>query len=129
MGRLAKERGLVPQAIVSSTARRARDTAALFAEAAGLSEHEIRMESQLYLAGPRTILALANGLSDRHASVMFVGHNPGFEETLEDLTDEASGFPTAALAVLELPIDRWAELKVDTRAKLAAMLRPKDLDE
>jgi phosphohistidine phosphatase len=128
MGSLAKEQGLVPQAIVSSSARRARDTATLFADAAGFPEAEIRVEPRLYLASPRTILALAQGLDDRTAKVMFVGHNPGFEETLEELTDQ-EGFPTGALAVLELPIERWSDLKGDIKATLVAMHRPKDLDE
>jgi phosphohistidine phosphatase len=128
MGRLAKEHDIVPQAIVSSSARRARDTALLFADAAGFPAGDIRVEPQLYLASPRTIVALARGLEDRLSTVLLVGHNPGFEETLEHLAG-ASGFPTAALAVLELPIVRWADLGDDVKAKLVAMHRPKDLED
>ena len=51
MGRLLRDENLVPDLIISSTAKRARKTAKLVAEASGY-EGEIRLAETLYLAGP-----------------------------------------------------------------------------
>jgi phosphohistidine phosphatase len=66
-----------------------------------------------------------------------VGHNPGLEDLIFDLVpDDGSSplrdvvetkFPTATLAVLELDIERWADLR-DGCARLVHRMRPRDLD-
>jgi phosphohistidine phosphatase len=66
-----------------------------------------------------------------------VGHNPGLEDLIFDLVpDDGSSplrdvvevkFPTAAYAVLELDIERWADL-ADRCARLVHLTRPRDLD-
>jgi phosphohistidine phosphatase len=58
---------------------------------------------------------------------MIVGHNPGLEELVEQLTSEQQELPTAALVQIVLPIDRWRDLKQSTRGTLVGFWRPKDL--
>ena len=60
-------------------------------------------------------------------TVMIVGHNPGLEEVVALMTGEPHDFPTAALAQIALPIDRWRDLKDSTRGKLLGLWRPKEL--
>jgi phosphohistidine phosphatase len=59
--------------------------------------------------------------------VMIVGHNPGLEELVEQVTGEQHDLPTAALAQIVLPIDRWRDLDASTRGALVSLWRPKDL--
>ena len=58
---------------------------------------------------------------------MIVGHNPGLEQLVEQLTGEREVLPTAALAQIGLPIDRWRNLNLSTRGTLLGLWRPKEL--
>ena len=125
MGRLIRERGLTPDLIISSDAVRARLTAAAVAETAQYAG-EIRLEPRLYGASVDEILAvLVRG--EECKTVMIVGHNPGLEEIVALMTGEPHDFPTAALAQIALPIDRWRDLSDSTRGKLLGLWRPKEL--
>jgi phosphohistidine phosphatase len=60
---------------------------------------------------------------------MIVGHNPGQEALIRNLTGREETFPTAALAEIELPIESWRELEPPVEGKLVNLWRPKELDE
>jgi phosphohistidine phosphatase len=56
---------------------------------------------------------------------MLVGHNPGMEGFVRLLTGRSEEMPTAALAVIDLDIERWAEIDTGLGA-LRRLIRPKD---
>lgn len=126
MGNLLREERIVPDLIISSTAKRARSTARLVAEAASF-EREVALEPSLYLASPEGYVRAAQPVDDSVERLMMVGHNPGIETLLGLLTGQGEAMPTAALAVLTVPIDRWSELTLDVRCELLHLWRPKDL--
>ena len=127
MGRLLWETGLVPQAILSSTAVRARQTALAVAEACGF-EGDIQFEAGLYGAPPETYLELLRAAPADLARVLVVGHNPGVELLVTELTGEEEHLSTGAIARIELDIAGWADLNVDTEGRLEAIWRPRELD-
>lgn len=97
------ESGLQVDAILSSTAVRARTTAAAFGAALGL---EPLLSDDLYGAGARRLLdaASANGA----ATVMVVAHDPGMTVLAEQLSGGGIGhMPTCAVAVFEWQSDDW----------------------
>lgn len=112
-GRWLAEHGYVPDAVVCSTALRARQTWQLAATslfgAAGGPEPEARLESRVYDATVLGLLMLVREFSEDQRTVLVVGHNPGLAELAVGLADPPppSGFPTAAVAVLSLP-GPWA---------------------
>jgi phosphohistidine phosphatase len=110
MGQLLRDEELVPDLILSSTAKRARRTAQLVAETCGY-EGDIELDESLYLADPEAYLEALADLPDAVQRVMVVGHNPGLEELLEALTGEAEPLPTAALAEVALSIAHWGQAK------------------
>src|SRR5689334_18770059 len=65
-----------PDAVVTSDARRAVQTAELVASAAGFGG-ELTIEPRLYAADLDTLLAIVCTLPDETARVILVGHNPG----------------------------------------------------
>ena len=81
----------------------ARLTAEAMAEAAGYAG-EVLLDPHLYLASPADILSLLRTVRENADTVMIVGHNPGLEELVEQLTGERPDLPTAALAQIVLPI-------------------------
>jgi phosphohistidine phosphatase len=124
MGQLAREERLSPDLIISSDAVRARLTAEAMAEAIGY-RRQILLDARLYHAGPADILAALRSVVERDVStVMIVGHNPGLEELVAQLTGELEHLPTAALARIALPIDRWSDLDTTTRGPLVGLWRP-----
>ena len=127
MGRLMAEEAIVPDMILTSTAQRARRTAMHVTEACDY-EGSLMLRDELYLAGPPTIVGILNELPDTCGSAAVVAHNPGLEDLLDLLTGESEALPTAALAVVELPIDRWAELDLETEGRLVSLWRPRELE-
>lgn len=127
MGELIRREGLLPDLILCSTAKRARQTADLVAEASAY-QGEIQHSRELYAAPPQAYLQALSQLEDQYERVMVVGHNPGLEELLQALTGEMQPLPTAALAQVDLPIESWAELKSLRRGRLVEIWRPKELE-
>ena len=126
MGELVRECGLIPDVIISSDAVRARLTAEAVAEAARYAG-EILLDPRLYLACPADILSLLTTVRENAGTVMIVGHNPGLETLVEQLTGERQDLPTAALAQIGLPIEQWRDLKRSTRGTLVGLWRPKEV--
>ena len=127
VGKLIGGQDLMPQTVITSDAVRAATTAEAVASAAGYPGAIVR-EPRLYLAGSDDIIRLLRELTDDTITrVMIVGHNPGLEQLVAQLTGERPDFPTAALAHVILPIERWHDLNANTPGSLAGLWRPKEL--
>ena len=126
MGELVREHGLIPDVVISSDAVRARLTAEAVIEAARYAG-AILLDRRLYLAGPADILSLLRTVGEKAETVMIVGHNPGLEELVAQLTGDWQDLPTAALAQIVLPIDRWRDLNLSSRGTLVGHWVPKEL--
>jgi phosphohistidine phosphatase len=109
MGRILKQKHLVPDLIISSTATRAWDTASIVAKISGYKGKKSKLDS-LYAAEPEAYLRILRKLSDKHDRVLMVGHNPGIEELIEKLTGDYRIMPTCALAHIEFNIEKWSEI-------------------
>ena len=65
MGKLLRDRGLIPDFIMSSTALRAKTTTDLVVEGCKYREGKIIFEQSLYQAKPKDYMKILAGLSDR----------------------------------------------------------------
>ncbi len=128
MGVLLKDRELLPQLIISSTAARAKATVEGLLSTSGYSGDVVYMDS-FYLAECITYLESLRLLSDDLERVMVVGHNPGLESLLQMLSRKVVALPTSTIAYLSLPIKQWSELRSDTEAELVEYWVPRDLRE
>ena len=127
MGRLIKKRGYIPDAVVSSPAKRAKKTAKLACEAAGITT-SILFDEQIYEASPHTLAEVLSKVGDGVRSAMIVGHNPGMEGLIRFLTGEVAAMPTAAFAVIDLDIEKWSDIG-DQTGELVEVLRPKEVGD
>lgn len=125
VGELIRDEGLVPEQILCSTAKRAVDTAQKVASGCGYAG-DIETRRSLYLASPVRYLEALQELDGGVSRAMVVGHNPGLEDLVALLTGRHERLPTAALVQIELPIDDWAELSMETRGRLVRVWRPKE---
>ncbi len=134
MGHLILEKQLVPDRILSSTAVRARKTAAAVAKACNYTNRIEHIE-ELYLATAGELLFQAQSRTgdadDDSGSInrlMLVAHNPGMEDLVSRLSGHPEPFPTAALAVFELGIESWRALELGVETSLLHLWRPKELE-
>jgi phosphohistidine phosphatase len=111
MGKLMKDKDIIPSFIISSTALRAKTTAELVAKGCSY-QGDIVLNQSLYDAKPKDYLLILNTLSDKYNSVLIVGHNPTVEDTIQMLTDSegVATIPSCVLAHLSLAIEKWSDL-------------------
>ena len=126
MGALMREQGLLPEMILSSTAKRARSTAKAAADECGF-DGETELVRELYAFSAEPYLSTLAQVPDDYSIVMVVGHNPAMEELSDALTGEYQRFPTATLAEIQLPIDHWSEIGDWVEGSLVNLWRPKEL--
>jgi phosphohistidine phosphatase len=133
VGEEMKRQGLRFDRVVASPAARVVETLAGIADGYG-ETLDARYDKRVYLASPATLLEIVRDASDDVESLLLVGHNPGLESLALALTqsgglrNEASvKYPTATLAEIELPVDRWADVREGT-GTLTRFIRPRDLD-
>jgi len=124
IGSLIFERKLEPQFIISSPAKRAKQTAVLVKEIAEVSK-PVKFDERIYEASSLTLFNLICEFDEKWESVLIVGHNPGFENLVRMLTGETVSMPTAALAKINLAIENWHELAANSN-ELEFLIRPKE---
>ncbi len=124
IGGLIYNRNLQPQIIISSPAKRAKQTAVLVKELAEISE-PITFDERIYEASPLALFNLIREFDDIYQSVLLIGHNPGFENLVRMLTGETVSMPTAALAKINLDIESWHELDAVSN-ELEFLIHPKE---
>ncbi len=126
MGQWLAQKGPLPDSIVSSTAKRAKQTLKR-AQKAGAWNAPARFTRDLYDAYPSDLLAIMRREPDTTNVLMLIGHEPTWSETIEELSNEdVYHFPTAAMARIDLPIDSWREAAFG-RGTLVWLQKPKTL--
>jgi phosphohistidine phosphatase len=133
MAAYVAERGLVPDLVLCSAARRARDTLGL-ALPSWTPEPRIDFVKALYLAEAPTLLALVHDTPPETQRLMIIGHNPGLQNFALALIGEgapeadpiARKFPTAAIAVFGFDIPDWAAIRPGG-GHLASFVTPRQL--
>jgi phosphohistidine phosphatase len=126
MGLLIKEENLQPDLIITSTARRARQTVEGLVAA---SEYQgfVLTEANFYLAAPAAFITVLRAMTHDPQRVMVVGHNPGLEKLVESLSGASTTMPTATLVAIDLPLSAWRELDESTKGELQGIWRPREL--
>ncbi len=117
------EKYKAPDCIVSSTAKRAVETAKIFAEAIDY-DGPIELRRRLYLAEPNAILDVISELDSDLKRILVVGHNPGLSELASALDDSSIQMTTAAIFITEAKIQDFASFGVAT-VKKSKLLQPR----
>lgn len=128
MGLLCRELDRVPDRILTSDARRTRETVAGLSEASGF-EGSTATTPALYLASPESILATVRELGGDARRLLVVAHNPGMETLMTTLASMPIRCPTATLSIFQIPARSaltWATW-TDEEAIHLGTWRPKEL--
>jgi len=135
VGRYMASHGLVPQLVLCSPARRARETWGLVAgELKTLPE--ILIAAEIYDFGDgKALMDCLRRKAGAAQTVLLVGHNPSIGRLAQILAGKGSNtlreqlrkkYPTAALAVISFDLDNWGSLTAGAGTLLRFVI-PKDL--
>jgi phosphohistidine phosphatase len=115
MGSRIKHYPFKPDLIISSPAKRAIKTAKTVAEVLHYPEKKIELESDIYEATIEDVCRIIRQVEDNVNSLMIVGHNPTFTGMIGYLTHHfIDNLPTSGVALIELNIDTWKQLKANS---------------
>lgn len=113
--RLYRE-GLIPDQVISSPAKRARQTAVRVCKSLEIKKKKIILDTRIYDAAIPTLLAVLAERPLEASTVLIIGHNPSLEQLLlylagDEVKTPSDGklLPPASVARLELPVD-WSNL-------------------
>lgn len=134
VGRWLQEQRLIPDHVLCSPAKRARQTAERVCGEIGFALSDIRWEPRIYEAGVDDLLMALAACPQDAQRVLLIGHNPGLENLLVYLCAEvpvpapADGklMPTAAVAHVEL-FDAWTGLDAGS-GRLLSLTRARELE-
>jgi phosphohistidine phosphatase len=110
VGRLLLAHDLLPQRIICSDAVRTQTTADLMREVID-NTGELIITHKLYLADASNVIDLLSEQPDGCDRVMVIGHNPGLEDLLEQLTHKRRPFYAATLAEVRLGAESWLDIE------------------
>lgn len=113
MAQLLSKKEVVPDLIISSTAKRAMETAQFFCEVFNYSKDKLILDLGIYERGSKYIINLLSKLDDSVNTVILVGHNP-------DITSMATYFsgeffdnvPTCGIISVKFNFDSWANISI-----------------
>ena len=111
MGQRLKEKGVIPDLIIASPAKRAAATARLIADAVGYDKNKIAWVESLYHCPPHVFeeVLLTQDIPDDVKTVFIFAHNPGItlfaNETTEGL--DIDNIPTCGIVALSFEADHW----------------------
>ena len=128
LGRLLLAESLVPDLIITSSAKRAKQTAKRLAAGCGY-QGELIVEENLYLAKADTYLDLIQHLPETADVVLLIGHNPLCEEMVERWTGQFVTMPTATVAQLTLATPFWSDFLKSGAPVLETLWKPRELED
>ena len=135
IGTLMQREALNPDFVLCSPSVRARATLDLVLGELRDRPAEIEFAEELYPGSPIAMLERLRRISKEHRHALVIGHNPGLQALALDLVGRgdreliaqlAKKYPTAALAVLRFPGERWSGLKRGA-ARLDRFVAPRAL--
>ena len=121
------ERGWLPELVYSSDSERTRQTLHLM-----LPQFEpapaVELSHSLYLGGIHEIREAVVASAPEIATILVLGHNPGWQNAVTWLSGDYEAMTTANAALLETEGESWREVLQDERSwQLVEVIRPKEL--
>ncbi|MEA4812358.1 MAG: histidine phosphatase family protein [Anaerolineaceae bacterium] len=123
IGRTLKANEIVPELILSSPAKRAKNTAEIVAKESHYPNKPELVES-FYMGEPSDYIARLQQIPAEVDKVMLIGHNPGLEALLQLIDGHVDAMPTGSLAVVKLDVSSWEAVSMETTGNMIAFWDP-----
>jgi len=121
------DRGWCPDVVVHSAALRTTQTWEMMASHFP-DVHQVVSSKQLYHGAPADIRQVAETLPEDCGTSLIIGHNPGWELAVHQLSSQNVRMTTANAALFENDAPSWADAYAAAGTwRLIDVLRPKEL--
>lgn len=109
MGERLKKLDIIPDLIIASTAKRAKQTAKKIAAAFGYDTNKIRWEEKLYHCIPSVFEEALYEVADTIRTVFVVAHNPGITGFVNQLSPDfkLDNMPTCGAVAAHIDVNEW----------------------
>lgn len=112
IGKILQAKGVMPDMIISSPAKRAKKTANILAKEINYPKENIKEEKDIYEASVSDLLGILEQLDDSLQKVMIVGHNPSFTALANYLSPKYfDNIPTTGVVAISFPCSSWKEIE------------------
>jgi len=99
-------------AVVSSPAKRAKQTAKHFTKEFDLKKKNIFFDPSLYEAGEENFYEVVENLKNKWDGVAIVSHNPGITSFADSLTEtKIDDMPTCSIFAIKIDADKWKDFR------------------
>jgi len=121
-------RKIVPQIILSSTAKRAKRTAEKVSQSFNYQGKIVWME-KFYFGDEDDIIKALQTIESQYERVMIVGHNPTLENLVALLTSSKMDIelPTASLVSIDFNFEAWNKLTLNS-GEFKFIIKPRDIE-
>lgn len=123
MGVRLKKKGVLPDTIISSPAKRAKATAQIIAKEIGFTK-PIVYNKNIYEADIGALKKIVTSLKNKNKVVFLFGHNPGLNMLVDNLVGFDENIPTSGIVELEFDCKKWSEIS-SKNAKYLSIDYPK----
>lgn len=111
MASLLKEKGVVPELILTSPAQRAMQTVKYFVEEFKFDKSKILVREEIYTMGALAIRKLLSQIDDAHNTVFLFGHNPDLTSLANQLMDMfIENIPTTGVVCIDFDFESWKDI-------------------
>jgi phosphohistidine phosphatase len=110
VGIFFKEKSIIPELIITSSALRAKTTSQTVAEILNYDAEKIVVEHCLYEATVSTFFQLLSQVDNHVNSVLLVGHNPVIALFADHMTEQQNSFRPSEVLVLKSAAISWNDV-------------------
>jgi len=112
MAKRIADKKLKLDALVTSPAKRAKQTCKHFAKEFDFKKKEIVEIEELYEAGPENFYHAIESLKNKWDNIAIFSHNPGITNFVNQLTDtNVDDMPTCAVFAVKVDIEKWKDFR------------------
>ena len=112
MARRLNDRKIKMDGLVSSPAKRARQTCKHFAKEFDFKKKDVLIEEKLYEAGEENFYEVIENLKNKWDNVAVFSHNPGITHFANSLTEtRIDDMPTCSIFAVKIDTKEWKDLR------------------
>jgi len=113
MGKRLKALKIFPEMIISSTAKRAKQTAKRIAAEVNYDKSKIKMIEKLYHCIPPVFDEVISDINDSVKTAFIVAHNPGVTDYVNKFSEKFNidNMPTCGIVGIRFEVTHWSDYK------------------
>jgi phosphohistidine phosphatase len=123
MGKLLKNKKVLPDIVLSSPANRAKATAEIISKKVKYSK-DIVFDKNIYESSYATLHNILKKLDNKNSVAFLVAHNPGLNMLAEYYVGFSENIPTCGVVEIEFDCVKWRDIG-SSNAKLISFEYPK----